>query len=81
MKRILIHHKRNETSAAIVEDGKLINYYVDRDDNPHLLGNIYKGKIQNFLPGIQAVFVDIGRDIKMPSYNLAGSKSMRSDRI
>ena len=62
MKRILIHHKRHETSAAIVEDGKLINYYVDRDDNPHLLGNIYKGKIQNFLPGIQAVFVDIGRD-------------------
>ena len=62
MKKILIHHKRHETSAAIVEDGKLLNYYVDRDDNPHLLGNIYKGKIQNFLPGIQAVFVDIGRD-------------------
>ena len=52
MKRILIHHKRHETSAAIVEDGKLVNFYVDRDDNPHLLGNIYKGKIQNFLAGI-----------------------------
>ncbi len=62
MKRILIHHKRHENSAAILADGKLENYYVDRDDNPHLLGNIYKGKIQNFLPGIQAVFVDIGRD-------------------
>ena len=62
MKRILIHHKRSETSAAIVENGKLVNFYVDKNDNPHLLGNIYKGKIQNFLPGIQAVFVDIGRD-------------------
>ena len=62
MKKILIHHKRHETSAAILENGKLVDYYMDRDDNPHLLGNIYKGKIQNFLPGIQAVFVDIGRD-------------------
>ena len=62
MKKILIHHKRHETSAAILENGKLVNFYVDKADNPHLLGNIYKGKIQNFLPGIQAVFVDIGRD-------------------
>ena len=62
MKKILVHHKRNETSAAIVENNTLVNYYVERDDNPHLLGNIYKGKVQNFLPGIQAVFVDIGRD-------------------
>ena len=62
MKKILVHHKRNETSAAIVENNALVNYYVERDDNPHLLGNIYKGKVQNFLPGIQAVFIDIGRD-------------------
>ncbi len=62
MKKILVHHKRNETSVATVENGMLSNYYVEREDNPHLLGNIYKGKIQNILPGMQAVFVDIGRD-------------------
>ncbi len=62
MKRILVHHKRNETAVAVVKDNKLINYYVDFDNNPHLLGNIYKGKIQNFLPGMQAVFVDIGQE-------------------
>ena len=62
MKKILVHHKRNETSVAIVKNSILTNYYVDRDDNQHLIGNIYKGKVQNFLPGIQAVFIDIGRD-------------------
>ena len=62
MKKILLHYKRHEKSIAIIDNGKLVNYYVERDDNPHLLGNIYKGKIQNFLPGMQAVFVDIGRD-------------------
>ena len=62
MKKILVHHKRNETSVAIIENSTLINFFVDREDNPHLLGNIYKGKIKNILPGMQAVFVDIGRD-------------------
>ena len=62
LKKILVHHKRNETSVAIVKNSMLTNYYVDRDDNQHLIGNIYKGKVQNFLPGIQAVFIDIGRD-------------------
>lgn len=62
MKKILVHHKRNETSVAIVDNKTLLDYFVERDDNPHLIGNIYKGKIQNILPGMQAVFVDIGRD-------------------
>ena len=62
MKKILVQTKRHEKSVAIIQNGNLVNYYVERDDNPHLLGNIYKGKIQNFLPGMQAVFVDIGRD-------------------
>ena len=62
MKKILVHHKRNETSVAIIKNDVLTNYYVESNENPRLLGNIYKGKVQNFLPGIQAVFVDIGRD-------------------
>ena len=62
MKKILVHHKRQETSVAIIKNDILTNYYVDRANNPNLLGNIYKGKVQNFLPGIQAVFIDIGRD-------------------
>ena len=43
MKKILVHHKRNETAVAILEDNKLVNYYVDRDDEAKLIGNIYKG--------------------------------------
>ena len=62
MKQILINHKRNETLAAVIKDGELNYFAVEKADSPHLVGNIYKGKIQNFLPGIQAAFVDIGRD-------------------
>ena len=62
MKKILVHHKRNETSVAVITNGEVTYYCIERNDNQHLVGNIYKGKIQNFLPGMQAAFVDIGRD-------------------
>ena len=62
MKKILIHHKRRETSVAIINDDELYNYYTERDDNANLVGNIYKGKVQNVLPGIQAAFIDIGTE-------------------
>ena len=62
MKQILISGKLNETCAAIVIDGKLEAIYSSRTDNPQLIGNIYKGRVQNFLPGMRAAFVEIGRD-------------------
>lgn len=62
MKRIIISHKLGETCAAVLVDGELETIHTSRDDNPRLIGNIYKGRVQNVLPGMQAVFVDIGRD-------------------
>lgn len=62
MKRILVSRGNGETCAAVVIDGKLEAFYSARDDCPNLVGNIYKGRVQNFLPGMRAVFVDIGRD-------------------
>lgn len=62
MKRIIISHKLGETCAAVLVDGELEAISTSRDDNPRLIGNIYKGRVQNVLPGMQAVFVDIGRD-------------------
>lgn len=62
MKRILISHKGGLTQAAILLDEELEAIYTASDDNPRLVGNIYKGRVQNFLPGMQAAFVDIGRD-------------------
>ena len=62
MKRILISHKGGTTCAAVIVDGELEAIYSERIDEPHLVGNIYKGRVQNFLPGMRAAFVDIGRD-------------------
>jgi ribonuclease G len=47
---------------AILENLELIEACVERSDSGHNVGNIYKGKIKNVLPGMQAVFVDIGRE-------------------
>lgn len=62
MKKIIISHKNGSTCAAVLIDGKLESVYCEQSDEPHLVGNIYKGRVQNFLPGMRAAFVDIGRD-------------------
>ncbi len=49
-----------ETRVAVVEDGTLVNIFVERGEP--LAGNIYKGKVVNVLPGMEAAFVDIGLD-------------------
>lgn len=49
-----------ETRIAVVEDGNLEELYVERDSQEDLVGNIYKGKIVNLEPSIQAAFVDFG---------------------
>src|SRR5213594_943739 len=49
-----------ECRIAIVEDGVLEELYVERTSQEKLVGNIYKGRIVNIEPSIQAVFVDFG---------------------
>lgn len=60
MKQILINHTQKKTRAVVLRDGELVSYYVHDEEEPPLLGNIYKGRIRNVLPGMQAAFVDIG---------------------
>jgi len=43
-----------------MEDGKLVEYYVERPGSERPAGNIYKGRVVNVLPGMDAAFVDIG---------------------
>ena len=62
MKKIIISHKLGETYAVIVEAGEVSDIKIARNDSPRLVGNIYKGVVKNFLPGMQAAFVDIGRE-------------------
>lgn len=62
MKKIIISRKLGETCAAVIEDGSVSAIHFAREDSPKLVGNIYKGRVKNFLPGMRAAFADIGRD-------------------
>ncbi|TAM92398.1 hypothetical protein EPN42_01175, partial [bacterium] len=55
---ILISSDPWENRVAIVEDGTLSEIYVEREEK--VIGSIYKGKVQNVLPGMGASFIDIG---------------------
>lgn len=59
-KEILITVDLDETRAAVMEDGDLVELSVERPVHQRIVGNIYKGKVENVLPGMQAAFVDIG---------------------
>ncbi len=63
MKReILINGSPKETRVAILEDDTLVELLVDRPDARRTVGDIYLGKVEAVLPGIQAAFVDIGHE-------------------
>jgi ribonuclease G len=61
-REILITGGNRETRVAILEDDRLVELLVDRPDVRRTVGNIYRGKVEAVLPGIQAAFVDIGLD-------------------
>jgi len=61
-KTIVANIMPEETRMAILEDGELMEVAVERSESGHLVGNIYKGRIANILPGMQAAFIDIGWD-------------------
>ena len=61
MKReILINGSQRETRVAILEDDRLVELLVDRPDHRRTVGDIYLGRVEAVLPGIQAAFVDVG---------------------
>ena len=59
---ILINVTLTETRVAVVENGLLQELYLERDDDVSYVGNIYMGRIERVLPGMQAAFVNIGLD-------------------
>ncbi len=62
-KEIYINESMGETRIGIIEDDRLVEVYVEKHDQHRMVGNIYKGKVENVIPGMQAAFVDIGYDI------------------
>ncbi|MBN1295034.1 MAG: Rne/Rng family ribonuclease [Candidatus Latescibacteria bacterium] len=59
---IIINEATHETRIAILENSKLVEIWVERPDNERMVGDIYKGKVNAVIPGIQAAFVDIGME-------------------
>ena len=59
-KEIYINSTIGSTRIAILENQNLVDLYIERPDHKKMVGNIYKGKVQNVIPGMQAAFIDIG---------------------
>ena len=60
MKKILISADPYETRVAIVEDNVVVETYLERATRRSLLGNVYLGRVDNVLPGMEAAFIDAG---------------------
>jgi ribonuclease G len=59
-RQLVINITEPETRVALLEDGTIAELFIDRKDHSDIAGNIYKGRVQRVLPGMQAAFVDIG---------------------
>ena len=62
MKQVLVSNSVFFNHVAFLRDGKLIDYLFELNNNQNVVGNIYKGRVMNILPGMEAAFVDIGLD-------------------
>ena len=58
---MVVRQRGDRTQIAVLEDGVLVEHYVDRGSHQSLVGNVYLGKVQNVLPSMEAAFVDIGK--------------------
>lgn len=60
MKELFVDRGITQSRAALIEDGKLEGLYIENVDSASINGNIYKGRIENIVNGLNAVFVNIG---------------------
>ncbi|MDT8379397.1 MAG: Rne/Rng family ribonuclease [Desulfotignum sp.] len=60
LKELVVNCAPHETRVALLEDGTIVELFIEREDETSIAGNIYKGRVQRVLPGMQAAFLDIG---------------------
>ncbi len=58
---MVVRQRGDRTQIAVLEDGILVEHYVNRASHQSYVGNVYLGKVQNVLPSMEAAFVDIGK--------------------
>lgn len=57
---LVINVTKEESRVALLENGQVVELYIERKKDTSFVGNIYKGKVVKILPGMQSAFVDIG---------------------
>ncbi|RKY42971.1 MAG: hypothetical protein DRP85_01195 [Candidatus Makaraimicrobium thalassicum] len=61
-REILINVSPVEKRVAVLDNGAMVDFFMERERLGHYAGSIYKGRVKSILPGIEASFVDIGLD-------------------
>ncbi len=65
---LVVNAEGPETRVAVVEDGSLAEFFVERKRDRGMVGNIYRGKVSRVLPGMQAAFVDLGSKVERAAF-------------
>ncbi|EWS99580.1 ribonuclease G and E, partial [Intrasporangium oryzae NRRL B-24470] len=84
---MVVRNKDGRTQVGVLEDGVLVEHYIDQATTVSMAGNIYLGRVQNVLPSMEAAFVDIGKGRNAVLYagevnwDAAGLESNQPKRI
>jgi ribonuclease G len=85
MQQLIISRDRNQTRVALLEDARAVEFYVEPVGCPTLVGNIYKGRVEKVLAGMDAAFVDIGMErngfLAVDEADAAGEKGKGDKKI
>lgn len=79
-KEMFINVSAGSTRIALTEGGNLVELHIERPDYQRMVGNIYKGRIQNVIPGMQAAFIDIGQEINafLPFSEIENAENLKN---
>ena len=61
-KNIYVDSYSGNTIAALAEEGKLLEYHIEKRNSKVIAGSIFKGVVENVIDGMQAAFVNVGLD-------------------
>ena len=87
---MVITEHGDRDQIAVLEENMLVQHYVTRRGSHSMVGNVYMGRIQNVLPGMEAAFVDIGRgrngvlyagEVNYSPEDLEGGRPPRIERV
>jgi len=85
---IIVDVGSHQIRVGVVENQKLVELYIDEENEEKTVGNIYRGIVKRILPGIQAAFIDIGKNknayLSLKENNIAdenGNKLKQGDHI